>query len=42
MSLVGGARRSFLKINADLQLYLICFRVSKAVSSHNHVDLGCC
>ena len=24
-----------------MQLYLICFRVSEAVSSYNHVDLGC-
>ena len=36
MSLVGGARRSFLKIKCRS-----CFRVSEAVSSHNHVDLGC-
>ena len=41
MFLVGGARRSGFSKTDKMQIYLICFRVSEAVSSHNHVDLGC-
>ena len=38
MSLVGGARQSFLNIKCR-SIYLICFRVSEAVSSHNMLIL---